>query len=454
MKEIDFLIIYEHKNREFESIALLKHELVKRGYTVEFFGFNEYHNKKKRKRLFNNVKIAVMPSLYKDENILTFVYGVAGKVKNIVNLRWEQLFSNATEKNLDYYVYPKENAKKAYHCCWGQKPFEMLCKAGVDKEKLFITGPIQMDFLREDLKNIYKKKDELFEEYKIDKYKKCLLFISSFSMSTMNKWALNYFYSQYGEDEKEQIKRFIDVETKSRIIITKWLIELAKKIDCTVIYRPHPAECNTDTLEEIKNKNILVIDEKNIKQWLLTCDQVYTWYSTSVSEAFVAGVPCAVLRPIEINYDDDIAIYDDFPFITDFRQFCDYYENNKKYIDTLFVKNNRFSEYYNIDPDEPSYIRTADALVQALNDNYYFPWDNFSDDELNSVKNKLFKNNLKDYMAQIIVGPFNKTRFIKRVLWRVCSGLCYRYDEIRKSKSPSISDDEFKHMEERIASAL
>ena len=100
MKDIDFLILYEHKNREFESIALLKHELVKRGYAVEFFAFSEIHNRKKKKRLFGNVSIAVMPSLYHDEEILEFVYGVAGRVKNIVNLRWEQLFSKNTEKNL------------------------------------------------------------------------------------------------------------------------------------------------------------------------------------------------------------------------------------------------------------------------------------------------------------------------------------------------------------------
>ena len=116
MNKIDFLIFYEHKNREFESIVLLKHELVKRGYTVEFWSFYE-NNNKKRKALFNNVNIAVMPSLYHDEEILSFVYRVAGKVKNIINLRWEQIFSNQIENNLDYYVYPRENAKFAYHCC-------------------------------------------------------------------------------------------------------------------------------------------------------------------------------------------------------------------------------------------------------------------------------------------------------------------------------------------------
>jgi len=163
MKEIDFLIIYEHKNREFESIALLKHELVRRGYTVEFFGFNEYHNIKKRRKLFNNVKIAVMPSLYHDEEILSFVYGVAGKVKNIVNLRWEQVFPRNTEKNLEHYVYPKENAKNAYHCCWGQRPLEMLLEVGVKRDNLFVTGPIQMDFVRKSFEGYYLGKSELFK---------------------------------------------------------------------------------------------------------------------------------------------------------------------------------------------------------------------------------------------------------------------------------------------------
>lgn len=452
MKEIDFLIIYEHKNREFESITLLKHELVRRGYTVEFFSFYEMHNRKKRKRLFDNVKIAVMPSLYHDEEILNFVYGVAGKVKNIVNLRWEQIFSKKTENNLDYYVYPKQNAKKGYHLCWGQRPYEMLKNAGVEDSNLFITGPIQMDFLRNDFNGYYFDKRALFEQYEIDKKKKCILFSSSFVSCSWNKWELEWLFSQFDEEEKETVKRKIEEQVKSREIVVGWLDRLASEKGCTVIYRPHPAEAKTDLIDHLKeNENIRVIGDYNIKQWILTCDQVYTWNSTSLIEATVAGIPCAVLRPIKFDVNDEYSIYEEIPYITNYQQIVDYYEGNFANISKQFVDNQKLNSYLSIEPDKPSYMRTADVLELALKDDYYFPWNSFSEDDVYGIRKDRKKQDRNDLLSQIVFKPFYNFHFLKRVLNRIFPSLNHQYAVLVDDAKKVISEEEFQQMEEKIA---
>ena len=116
-KTIDFLIFYVVKNRELESIVLLGEELKNKGYRVDYFSFFELDNGKKIKAVRNKVKVAIMPSLYHNNEIMNIVYSVAGRVDKIINLRWEQVYRNRVESNFDSYMYPKELAKDAYHCC-------------------------------------------------------------------------------------------------------------------------------------------------------------------------------------------------------------------------------------------------------------------------------------------------------------------------------------------------
>ena len=93
---IDFLIMYEIGTREFEGISLLGNELKKRGYTIDYLSFdkvmhNEYINQHRHlKKYKNNVKVVLMPSVYHNTELSNIVYYVCGKVKKIVNLRWEQ----------------------------------------------------------------------------------------------------------------------------------------------------------------------------------------------------------------------------------------------------------------------------------------------------------------------------------------------------------------------------
>lgn len=370
---IDFLIFYEIKNREFESIVLLRNELEKRGYVVEFFSFFENRNYSKCKLFFNKVRIAVMPSLYHNEEILQFVYRVAGKVENIINLRWEQVFTHHTELDMNYYVYPKQLAREAYNCCWGVKTKSFLQKLGIPSEKSYITGPIQMDLLRKSFRKYYLCRDELFSKYNISTNKKCVLFISSFSVSTFSTAEKDLYLSQFSYEERTHVEAFIKNESLTRRFLADWLLKIVRTYDCTIVYRPHPTEIDNPELIELKKEaNVKVISDENVKQWILCCDHIYTWYSTSFSEAFFAKKRCDILRPLAIRYEDDLPIYDGLSFITNVNQLTD---NYNKYLNDY--KDLCINDYYDFDPIIPSYIRTIDFFEKVINSNNRFPWNKF-----------------------------------------------------------------------------
>lgn len=438
-RKIDFLIFYEVKNREYESIVLLKNELCKRGYSVDYFSFFELDNFSKIKRLRNNVKVCLMPSLYHEHEILSFPYTVAGKAEKIVNLRWEQVYRNRVELDFESYMYPKQIAQEAYHCCWGSKPLELYKQAGISEEKLKIVGPMQMDLLLPQYQKYYKTKDELFEQYNLPKDRKTILFISSFTIGTFSDTAADNYLLQFNETERECLKRFYKCEKKSRKIICEWLTKLAIEKDCTVIYRPHPVEESTKEIRELQtNHNIRVISEENIKQWLLVCDQVFSWYSTSFAEAYIAKVPCYVLRPEEIEYNEDLPIYKGLRFIKSYEDFSSIYDNCLLNCNNAIECNDVIDEYYDINSEIPSYIRVANYLDEILKCDSKFPWNNTS--AYNRIKCRIF-NKKREFKSNI----YNSKNKI------ICKLLGERIDAYKKQLKSNqlkiISDSQFAKME-------
>ena len=83
---LDFLILYEHTVREYESDLLLKLELERRGYKVEIRQLLD----PKHLRLFRRDKpeVLVASCMYDNEAINSHVYNNIGVCNKIVNLHW------------------------------------------------------------------------------------------------------------------------------------------------------------------------------------------------------------------------------------------------------------------------------------------------------------------------------------------------------------------------------
>ena len=114
---LDFLILYEHVVREYESILLLKAELARRGYTVEL---RQLLDRKKLKYFtLKKPKVLVSSCMYDDEALNSHVYNNIGVCNKVVNLHWEQMLSDTQEEGAWFNF--GGNAKKCVQTCWGKR---------------------------------------------------------------------------------------------------------------------------------------------------------------------------------------------------------------------------------------------------------------------------------------------------------------------------------------------
>jgi surface carbohydrate biosynthesis protein len=369
-KSIDFLISYEHKSRELESVLLIKIELEKRGYSVLIHGlydndFDRYRSLKK-----NNPRVVIVPAAY-DYGILScFAYNLVGLKKKVVNLQWEQILSLKEEADRNGYHNPKGLAKQAVHLCWGEKSRTRLINSGVSPKNAIITGPVHLDLLRPEFNEYFISKEKLSIQFNLDISKEWILFISSFSYCSLSDVQLNTIAQSYGIDDTNYFKHF-SIESKNEIL--NWFERILEdEPNRILIYRPHPEEMGKDArllALERKYSNFRVVSEHALKHWVKASDSIYNWYSTSMADIYFSKKPCQILRPIQIINEQEVSIFEEANFITTFDEFRDCLKNN-------YFKNPLSNEimkcYYDLHLDNtPAYSRVCDILEQVYHSNLY-----------------------------------------------------------------------------------
>ena len=247
---LDFLILYEHVVREYESITLLKLELERRGYTVDI---RQLLDRKKLKYFtWKKPKVLVASAMYDDKTMNSFVYNNVGVCNKVVNLHWEQVLSEEQENSPFFNC--GQSASYAMHTCWGTAARDRIVKYGVPMENTTITGPIQMDFLRPQFKGYYKDKENLCKEFNLDPNKKLALYISSFSTAYMS------------DEEVEELNKLAGVgfnqfkitSQKTMNTTLDWVdkyLDTDEGKNIEFVYRRHPSEWNSPILEEMDKKH-------------------------------------------------------------------------------------------------------------------------------------------------------------------------------------------------------
>jgi surface carbohydrate biosynthesis protein len=356
---LDFLILYEHVSREYESIVLLKTELERRGYTCRIMQLLD--RKKIKYFTWKKPKVLVASAMYDNKTMNSFVYNNVGVCNRVVNLHWEQVLSEEQENSPFFNC--GESAAYAMHLCWGQKSRNRLVHYGVPLENTAITGPIQMDFLRSEFKGYYKTKKELAEEFSFDEHKKTALYISSFSTANMSRREINELNDLAGVG----FDQFKVTSAKTMDTTLKWVenfLRSEKGKSTEFIYRRHPSEWNSPKLKELsdKYKNFHLIDKYSVKQWILAADTIFTWMSTSIAEIYFAKKSCFVLRPYPIEWEYDPVIYKNCLYIDNYRDFVKAFDTGNP---TFPIDEKLLLSHYDV-TDTPSYIRIADVLEKTL----------------------------------------------------------------------------------------
>ena len=350
---LDFLILYEHVVREYESILLLKAELARRGYTVEL---RQLLDRKKLKYFtLKKPKVLVSSCMYDDEAINSHVYNNIGVCNKVVNLHWEQMLSDTQEEGAWFNF--GGNAKKCVQTCWGKRTQQRLVAHGMQEKNCPVTGAVMMDFLRPEFRGYFKDKAALCREHGLDPDKKLMLYISSFGYASMTEQEVKELSDMAGED----FTGFAGTNRTSMEQTLAWFDQyLAGYPEVQLVYRRHPSEWNSPALEELARKcpNFHVIFADSVKQWIVAADSISIWMSTAIAEVYMAGKSCHILRPVPIEHEYDPVIYKDARYITTYADFAAAMQQD----DPPFPIAREVIEGY-FDPSEtPAYIRMADLL--------------------------------------------------------------------------------------------
>lgn len=357
----DFLINYEHKARELDSVCLIKAELERRGYTVDLSC--PYDEDRIRQVQRRNAEVVLASALYNDSCLHYFVYSLAGFCRKVVNLQWEQSLTNQDESDPSFYQNPKEHAKEALHLCWGEEAKNRLLRAGVSSDNAVVVGPVQMDTLRPEFNDFYFDKNDIGQQFGLDVTKDWVLFISSFTFVNMT----DEEYSNELNCMGPRLDDFRHLSIISKQEIINWLkLAINKYPEKLFIYRPHPSENGDESLLEIeaKHQNFRIVKDLSVKQWIKCSDKILTWYSTSAAEVFFSGKSCSILRPVEIPYEWEVSIYRNARMISKVESFLQDLEINEGPfpLDAALIYS-----YYQVQDATPAYMRICDVLERVLN---------------------------------------------------------------------------------------
>ena len=361
-KSIDFLFRYEHKVREIESLMLIRLELERRGYSVEFIGNYEYN---KEDDIFPKVFIA--PAVY-DNGQLRSDWMKYGPLKKIANMMWEQLIGVKEEEDINGYHNPKEIGQRIVNFCWGKRSHDRIIRGGVREDRAPIVGHINTDLLKSDFKENLFTKEQLASRYGIDDNKKWYLFVSSFAYCEMDEYQKKLCIAARGADD---FFRHEEVSLKSREAILDWFeLALNKDPDLIVIYRPHPDEtARCIRLKEMSEKytNFMVIGQEAMKHWVNACDKIYNWYSTGIVDAIVLKKTYRQLRPFDIHAENDYRMMHCARSIKKEDEFLeDLYDTKYKDI----IQKDMFDSYYFF-PEGYVYSKICDILEEMLKTTKY-----------------------------------------------------------------------------------
>lgn len=353
---LDFLILYEHVVREYESILLLSAELRRRGYSCEI---RQLLDRKKLKYFtWKKPKVLVASCLYDDEGLNSHVYNNVGRLDKVVNLHWEQMLSDTQEA--EPWFNFGGNAKKCVQSCWGAATQKRLTAHGISPENAPVTGAVMMDFLRPRFQGYFLDKAALCARHRLDPAKKLMLYISSFGYASMGEAEVKELSDMAGTD----FTRFAAVNRDSMATTLRWFDRyLTDHPEVELVYRRHPSEWDSPALKEMEAKHpgFHVIFEDSVKQWITAADQNLIWMSSAIAEVYFAGKGCIVLRPSPIPHEFDPVIYKNCAAATSYREFEQAAEAEAL---PFPIAPEMIESYFDHD-ETPAYVRMANLLEEV-----------------------------------------------------------------------------------------
>lgn len=365
MVELDFLFIYEHKVRELENLCLMKYELDRRGYKTKIVYIDDAANAIEERPIYY-AKVVCTMACY-DNYTLFWHTKEFVKFDKVIDLQWENIVYEKDEHREGAYKNYLGIGKAVVHVSWGKQNVKRLLEAAhLDERKVKLTGHVGMDFLREPLCRYYLSREELFAKYDLPTDKQVILFASPYYGDSLSQDYIDNMCYRFGEDWLEYYKFMCD----SQKIVLDWFEKLCtENTDKIVIFRPHPGHPSrmAHQLAE-KYSNFRIISGESVKQWIVTCDMVYTGNSSVVVEAYFARKMCQLLFPLPTTPGFELKMINDSRKIITEKEFL---ESACGHAAQFPTPQESIEEVYLIDWEKANYIKFADMAEEVLQDNYY-----------------------------------------------------------------------------------
>lgn len=450
MKQLDFLFIYEHKVRELENLCLMKYELDRRGYKTEIIYINDAENALSPKILYKTKVLCTM-ACYHNKTLRWHVKDFI-EFEKIIDLQWENIVYPKDEHRVGAYKNYRGIGKDVVRVSWGkQNETRLLETVQMDPEKVKVIGHVGMDFLRYPLSRYYISRKELFDKYGIEQGKKVILFASPYYGDNLSQQYIDDMCNRFGDNWVD----YYHFMCESQKIVLKWFEQLCtENKDTIIIFRPHPGHPSlmADTMAE-KYENFKVIGSESVKQWIVSCDKVFTGNSSVVVEAFFAKKDCQLLFPLETTDGFELKLIEDSTKIRTYSEFEKAVGENNNPFPT---PRESIEEIYLVDWKEPSYIKFANMAEEVLNSNYYcLSKKQLTDFKEYSIWTKIIKKICKvDFVYNVYLKLLNSEKIHSRFIENQRKIRAEVYAAQKADAHELTSEQEIQKIIERITYAL
>jgi surface carbohydrate biosynthesis protein len=207
-----------------------------------------------------------------------------------------------------------------YFFCWGKKQHDDLTsEIDIASDRLVMTGNPRFDLLRKNLRGVFR--NEKIQK----KYGPYILINTKFGVVLPNdnysekysswlEWLKASGRCQTEEQEKRLLK-FVELQEHTLDHYRKLIPELSRKFpNHQIVIRPHPSENNEFWMEETKDlKNVHVVYEGSVNEWILSADAMIHSNCTTGIEAYLLGQSSVSFLPfrspeVECHLANDLSI--------------------------------------------------------------------------------------------------------------------------------------------------
>jgi len=367
-KKTRVAIIVELKKRELPFLVILKSLLEKKGYYVKFISFRNHCTISLMKFRPDIILINGLRTTYSP--FVSQIYLPKKLFKSKIICYYSEQVGLYNQTIAAGYNNPLILRNIDCHVSWGKRFSRDLISLGVNHSKSWYIGSMQYDL-----------------DYYLQKTPQSLRqeFASKFSLDSKKRWLLycDNIMKPYTKPDVYPTRREESYDIIDQIA--------SKNPDSLIIFRPHPetpASEITDSQQRFTSfNNVIVNAEGHLFYWLMACDGLLIWQSTSGIQSLFLNKKVFGFKTSD-GQNQDLYWYKDMLPI---------YEDHAQLVDdvTKFLKTGECERFDELAPARDEYIKdfyfkkdglSFNRLIDLIDRLKNLPEEKYTDEEFSYWK--------------------------------------------------------------------